>query len=174
MIEISNTLMDRAIVDDDALMELSEALRPSRVERLGGKIVVSPGTGGETGRRNSRISRLLDEYAETHGFESFDSSTGFHLSDGDAPSADHALLKTERWNALTPEERRRLPPLAPDVVVELRSENERGRAAIVEKCERWVAHGVAYVVLLDPFAKTIREWGAAPVGFPDLTGVFDL
>lgn len=174
MIEISNTLMDRAIVDDDALMELSEALRPSRVERLGGKIVVSPGTGGETGRRNSRLTRLLDEYAETHGFESFDSSTGFHVSDGDAPSADHALLKTERWNALTPEDRRKLPPLAPDVVVELRSENDRGREAIAEKCERWVAYGVGYVVLLDPFTKTIREWGVQAPGFPDLTAVFNL
>jgi len=60
---------------------------------------VSPGTGGETGRRNSRLTRLLDEYAETHGFVSFDSSTGFHMPDDDAPSADHALLKNERWTA---------------------------------------------------------------------------
>ena len=174
MIEISSTLMDRAVLDDDALMELSEALRPSRVERLDGKIVVSPGTGGGTGRRNSRITRLLDEYAQGHGFESFDSSTGFHVSGGDAPSADHALVSTERWDALTPEDRRRLPPLAPDVVVELRSESERARETIVSKCERWVAHGVGYVVLIDPFTKTIRKWGAEPAGFPDLSIVFDL
>jgi Uma2 family endonuclease len=67
-----------------------------------------------------------------------------------------------------------LPPLAPDVVVELRSENDRGREAIAEKCERWVAYGVGYVVLLDPFTKTIREWGVQPLGFPDLTAVFNL
>jgi len=174
MIEIPNSLMERALFDDDALIELSRALRPARVERLDGKIVVSPGTGGETGRRNSRLTRLLDEYAETHGFVSFDSSTGFHMPDDDAPSADHALLKNERWDGLTPEQRRKLPPLAPDAVVELCSENERGRPSIVTKCERWFAYGVGYVVLLDPFTEAVREWGVRPPDFPDLSVIFKL
>jgi Uma2 family endonuclease len=174
MIEIPDTLMDRALVDDDALIELSAALRPARVERLDGKIVVSPGTGGETGRRNSRLTRLLDQYAETHDFVSFDSSTGFHMPDHDTPSADHALLRNERWALLSPEEKTKLPPVAPDVIVELCSENERGRTSIVTKCERWFGYGVGYVVLIDPFSQTIRAWGTAPDEFPDLSTILKM
>jgi Uma2 family endonuclease len=174
MIGISGALVDRALVDDDALIELSHALRPSRVERLEGRLLVSPGTGGETGRRNSRLTRLLDEFAEAHGYVSFDSSTGFRMPNGDAPSADGALLESARWEALTSDQRRTLPPIVPDVVVELRSESDRSRSSIVAKCERWFGYGVGCVVLLDPFEATLRIWGAAPASFPDLSSTLHL
>lgn len=33
-------------------------------------------------------------------------------------------VKQERWDALTPEQRRKCPPIAPDFVIELRSETD--------------------------------------------------
>ncbi len=49
----------------------------------------------------------------------FDSSTGFRLPDGSVLSPDASLVELERWQALSPEQRRGFPPLCPDLVVEL-------------------------------------------------------
>jgi len=172
---ISHDLMERALFDDDALIELAAELRPATVERIDGKLVVSPGTGGVTGRINSRLTRILDEYAESHGYASFDSSTGFHMPDHNTPSADHALVTFVRWEALSEQERMKLPPLVPDITVELLSERDRERKEITEKkCERWFTYGVAYVVLVDPFSQALSEWGTAPADFPDLRVLFNL
>ena len=51
----------------------------------------------------------------------FDSSTGFLLPDGSVRSPDASLVRLERWQALTAEQRRGFAPLCPDLVVELAS-----------------------------------------------------
>ena len=51
----------------------------------------------------------------------FDSSGGFRLPDRSVLSPDAAVVRLERWQALTPEQRRSFPPLCPDLVVELAS-----------------------------------------------------
>lgn len=54
----------------------------------------------------------------------FDSSGGFKLPNGDERAPDVSWVKLERWNALTPEEQDKFPPLCPDFVVELMSPND--------------------------------------------------
>ena len=39
-------------------------------------------------------------------------------------SLDAAWVKLERWEALSPEQRQKFPPLDPEFVVELRSAND--------------------------------------------------
>ncbi len=172
------TLIAKAFHDDDALIELSQAFAPATIERIAGQLIVSPGTGGKTGRKNSRLTRILDEYAEAHGYASFDSSTGFHMPDDDAPGPDGALITNERWNQLTEAEKDGLPPLVPDVIVELRSKSQIapkvGIDILWDKCERWHDYKVGYVVLLDPYKRRIDEWGIKPPDFPDLSSIFDL
>jgi Uma2 family endonuclease len=51
----------------------------------------------------------------------FDSSRGFRLADGSVLSPDAAVLSTERWQALSQEQRRGFPPLCPELVIELAS-----------------------------------------------------
>jgi Uma2 family endonuclease len=51
----------------------------------------------------------------------FSSSTVFKLPNGAQRSPDVAWIATNRWEALTPEQRRKFPPIAPDFVIELRS-----------------------------------------------------
>nr|WP_275414314.1 Uma2 family endonuclease [Spirulina major] len=51
----------------------------------------------------------------------FDSSTGFCLSNGAKRSPDASWICRERWESLTPEERRKFAPICPDFVVELLS-----------------------------------------------------
>jgi Uma2 family endonuclease len=54
----------------------------------------------------------------------FDSSTGFKLSNGATRAPDTAWVTNERWNALTPEQRKKFAPICPDFVLELASESD--------------------------------------------------
>ena len=84
-----------------------------------------PPTGGETGNRNSKLNQRLANWSDSDGTGiAFDSSTGFKLPNGADRSPDAAWVKLERWEALTPDQRRKFPPLAPDFVVELRSASD--------------------------------------------------
>ena len=56
---------------------------------------------------------------------SFDSSTGFRLPNGAIRSPDAAWIKTQRWQALTQNQRRSFAPLCPDFVIELRSSSDQ-------------------------------------------------
>ncbi len=97
------------------------AANPEAVLELdaAGHLIHMTPTGGETGARSSRLlMRLLAWADQIGGWQFFDSSTGFRLPDGSVLSPDASLLRLERWQALTPEQRRSFPPLCPDVVLE--------------------------------------------------------
>jgi Uma2 family endonuclease len=118
-----------------------------------GQLIAMTPTGGETSRRNTRLLFRLQAWAERRGgWEVFDSSTGFRLPDGSVLSPDAAVLRLERWQALTPEQRRGFPPLCPDLVVELVSpsvaagfsegvEGPRGSEALRRKMAAYLANG---------------------------------
>ena len=78
-----------------------------------GRLIVMTPTGSETGARNSRLAMRLLLWADRQGgCKVFDSSTGFLLPDGSVRSPDASLVRLERWQALTAEQRRGLPPSA--------------------------------------------------------------
>ena len=89
------------------------AANPEAVLELdaAGHLIHMTPTGGETGARSSRLlMRLLAWADQIGGWQLFDSSTGFRLPDGSVLSPDASLLRLERWQALTPEQRRSFPP----------------------------------------------------------------
>ena len=139
----------------DAVLELDAA---------GNLIHISP-TGGETGARNSRLLiRLLAWADQLGGWQVFDSSTGFRLPDGAVLSPDASLLRLERWQALTPEQRRSFPPLCPDVVVELASPSDQGPravAALRQKMAAYQANGAQLGWLLIPEERAVEVWPVA-------------
>jgi Uma2 family endonuclease len=114
---------------------------PNAVLELGvsGTVIHITPTGGETGVRNSRLLMRLLAWAErTGGWQVFDSSSGFRLPDSSVLSPDVSLLRLQRWDALTPEQRRGFPPLCPDLVVELASASDEGAPAASAACAaRW-------------------------------------
>lgn len=97
---------------------------------------------------------------------------------------DVAYVANARLAALTPQERE-TPPIAPDIVVEVLSPDDR--AADVEDKQRvYLAAGTAMVMMFDPDRRTLDvfEAGAQPqsyvagerfvsVRFPDLTFSLD-
>ena len=136
---------------DEQFYQLCQANRDVRFERTAAAelIVMSP-TGGETGDRNAEIAFQLRAWNKrTQLGKTFDSSTGFKLPNGADRSPDAAWIKLERWEALTPEQRRKFPPLAPDFVVELRSASDELKP-LQDKMKEYRDNGVRLGWLIDP------------------------
>jgi Uma2 family endonuclease len=133
-----------------------------------GQLISLTPTGGETGRRNTRLLTRLQTWADRQGgWEVFASSTGFRLPDGSVLSPDAAAVRLERWQALSAEQRRGFPPLCPDLVVELVSPSDggpRGSEALRRKLAVYLANGAQLGWLLFPEQRVVELWrpGAEP------------
>jgi Uma2 family endonuclease len=131
-----------------------------------GQLITITPTGGETGRRNTRLLTRLQSWADLQGgWEVFDSSTGFRLPDHSVLSPDACVVKQERWQALSPEQRRTFPPLCPDLVIELASASDsgpRGSEALRRKMALYQANGAQLGWLLFPEQRAVEIWPARP------------
>ena len=131
-----------------------------------GQLITMTPTGGETGRRNTRLLTRLQSWADLQGgWEVFDSSTGFRLPDDSVLSPDACVVKQERWQALSPEQRRTFPPLCPDLVIELASASDsgpRGSVALRRKMALYQANGAQLGWLLFPEQRAVEIWPARP------------
>ena len=131
-----------------------------------GQLITMTPTGGETGRRNTRLLTRLQSWADLQGgWEVFDSSTGFRLPDDSVLSPDACAVKQERWQALSPEQRRTFPPLCPDLVIELASASDagpRGSEALRRKMALYQANGAQLGWLLFPEQRAVEIWQARP------------
>jgi Uma2 family endonuclease len=135
-----------------------------------GSLIVMTPTGSETGARNSRLEMRLLLWADRQGgWKVFGSSTGFRLPDDSVLSPDASLVRLDRWQALSPEQRRGFAPLCPDLVVELASPNgaspsdegPRGLAALRSKMASYQANGARLGWLLIPHQKAVEAWPAS-------------
>jgi Uma2 family endonuclease len=136
---------------DEQFYQLCQANRDVRFERTAeGELIVMPPTGGETGDRNSEMNFQLRAWnKQTRLGKVFDSSTGFKLPNGADRSPDAAWVRLERWEALTPEQRQKFPPLAPDFAIELRSATDELKP-LQAKMQEYRDNGVRLGWLLDP------------------------
>jgi Uma2 family endonuclease len=128
-----------------------------------GRLIAMTPTGSETGARNSKLVILLGLAVERSGLplKIFDSSTGFRLPDGSVLSPDVSLLALERWQLLTPEQRRGFAPVCPDLVVELASPSDEGPRALTvlrKKMEIYRANGARIGWLLIPEQQAVEIW----------------
>ena len=135
-----------------------------------GHLIPMTPTGGETSARNQRLGQRLLLWADgagAGGWRVFDSSGGFRLPDGSVLSPDAALVRLDRWQALTAEQRRGFPPLCPDLVVELAStsnQGPRGAEALRRKMDLYQANGAQLGWLLLPEERAVELWRGGAKG----------
>jgi Uma2 family endonuclease len=149
-------------MSDEELVRFCAANDFLRVERdANGEILVMTPAGIKTSRMNSRITRLLDEWAEQDGRGiAVDSNGGFTLPDGSVRAADAAWVHKSRWDALSDADQARFSPLCPDFIIELRSPND-SLAELKQKMAQWIANGVQVGWLIDPENKTVSIYRSA-------------
>lgn len=136
-----------------------------------GQLIVMTPTGSETGARNNELSFQLRLFANASGgWQGFDSSTGFRLPDGSVLSPDASLVRLDRWQALTPEQRRGFAPLCPDLVVEMASasdEGPRGVSSLRQKMDTYRANGAQLGWLLLPEERAVEIWRVGAAATPE-------
>ena len=115
-----------------------------------GELVIMSPTGGETGNRNfDLLGQLWFWNTQKKLGKAFDSSTGFKLPNGATRSPDASWIKMERWDTLTPQQRKKYLPLCPDFAVELVSETDDVED-IQAKMQEYLASGLQLGWLINP------------------------
>lgn len=119
------------------------------------KLIVMAPTGGESGRKNFKLSGQLFVWNErTELGEAFDSSTGYDLTafGGGKPSPDVSWIEKSRLESVNIIG---LIPLVPDFVVELRSETDSLSEA-QKKMRDYQQVKVRMGLLIDPKQKRVE------------------
>lgn len=142
---------------DEQFEKICQANRDLKLERTAkGDLVIMALTGGDTGRRNLRLTGQLWFWNQQSNLgEGFDSSTGFRLPNGAIRSPDAAWVRLDRWQALTSEQRQKFVPLCPDFVVELASPSDEVED-IRKKMQEYLANGLQLGWLIAPATQTVE------------------
>ena len=121
-----------------------------RIERnADGEITIMSPAFADTGNRNFKIAQQVANWSDDDGTgEGFDSSSGFTLPNGATRSPDTSWIQSDRWNALSPEEKTSFAPIVPDFVIELRSSSDTLKS-LQEKMQEYIDQGVRLGLLID-------------------------
>ncbi len=111
---------------DEQFFQLCQENENIRLERTAkGELIIMSPAGGETSNSNAGLTAQIWIWNEQNKLgKVFDSSGGFKLPNGANRAPDAAWVILERWNALTPEQKKKFPPICPDFVVELMSPSD--------------------------------------------------
>jgi Uma2 family endonuclease len=120
-----------------------------------GEVIVMPGTGAQTGRRNANLTYQLMAWTKKNATGvCFDSSTMFALPNTARRSPDASWIRRERWGSLTQRQKERFAPICPDFVVELRSPSDR-LLFLFSKMSEYIANGASLGWLIDPSTRRV-------------------
>ncbi len=149
--------LDTVHLTDEQFYQLCQNNRELQFERTAkGELIIMPPVGGESGNREADLIIDLGIWnRQTALGYTFNSSTIFKLPNGADRSPDAAWIQRERWEALTPEQRRKFPPIAPDFVIELRSVTDN-LETLRQKMEEYLNAGVKLAWLINPQQQQIE------------------
>ena len=111
---------------DEQFFQLCQENENIRLERTAkGELIIMSPAGGETSNSNAGLTAQIWIWNQRNKLgKVFDSSGGFKLPNGANRAPDASWVKLERWDALTPEQKKKFPPICPDFVVELMSPSD--------------------------------------------------
>lgn len=143
--------LDTVHLSDEQFYQLCQNNRDFNFERSArGELIIMPLGGGESGNREADLIADLGIWNRQSNLGyTFSSSTVFKLPNGGDRSPDAAWIRRERYSALTPEERRKFPPIAPDFVIELRSATDN-LEILRAKMQEYMDAGVQLAWLINP------------------------
>jgi Uma2 family endonuclease len=142
---------------DEQFYQLCQKNSDLKFERTStGELIIMPPVGGESGNREAEFIIDLGIWNRQTGLGyTFSSSTIFKLPNGSDRSPDAAWIKKERYSALTPEQKRKFPPIAPDFVIELRSATDDLKT-LRQKMQEYMDAGVKLGWLINPQQQQIE------------------
>ena len=128
------------------------------------ELVIMPPGNPESGSQNSGLTALVYNWSKQDGRGvSFDSSSLFRLPNGAVRAPDASWMARDRWEAVPRSERRRIPDVVPEFVMELRSPSDT-LPDLQRKMAEYMDNGVRLGWLIDPDNKAVYVYrpGAAP------------
>ncbi|KJH71996.1 Uma2 family endonuclease [Aliterella atlantica] len=156
-VSLPPTLQLTIDLTDEQFFQLCQNNGDLKFERTAsGEVLIMPPTGGETSNNNFELSVQLGIWNKQHNLgKGFDSNGGFTLPSGAVRAPDAAWVKLERWQALTPEQRRKFLPLCPDFVVELLSPTDSLKQTQL-KMQEYIDNGALLGWLIDVEARRVE------------------
>jgi Uma2 family endonuclease len=146
-----------AHLTDEQFYQLCLANKDLSLEmNAAGELIIVPPVGGESGNQEAELITDLEIWNRQAKLgKVFSSSTIFILPNGAKRSPDAAWVRLERWEALTPEQRQKFPPLVPDFAIELRSQTDRLKS-LQEKMHEYIENGLRLGWLINPQDATVE------------------
>jgi Uma2 family endonuclease len=153
LLDVSNTRLTVTTAQFNRLCIDNPDLRLELTPDL--ELIVMGPTGGESGRKNFKLSGQLFVWNErTELGEAFDSSTGYDLTafGGGKPSPDVSWIEKSRLEGVNIGG---LIPIVPDFVIELRSATD-SLSETKTKMEKYQRVGVRLGLLINPQNKQVE------------------
>lgn len=123
-----------------------------------GRIIIMPPSGGESSYQSSTVGGLLFIWSrQDKTGMTFDANGGYDLPSGATRAPDASWLRRERWEALTPDQRRKFLPLSPDFLVEVLSPTD-SLAETRRKMEEYIQSGSRLGWLINPRRKQVEVY----------------
>ena len=143
--------LDRVQFTDEQFYQLCLSNPELTIERdAEGRLIVMSPVGGDSGSREMDLGGEVYIWnRQTQLGKVFSSSTLFKLPGGGDRSPDVAWVELSRWEALTPEQRQKFPPIAPDFVIEVRSRSDNLQT-LQDKMLEYLQSGVRLGWLFNP------------------------
>lgn len=150
-----------ARLTDEQFEELCRHNRDLKFEMTDkGELIIVPPTSPESGWRNSDLTTEVNIWSKIDktGIV-FDSSTMFTLPNGAKRSPDVSWMPKEKWETLSPSERRKFSRVVPDFVIKLRSPSDY-LGDVQEKMTEYIENGVRLGWLIDPIERKVYVYRA--------------
>ncbi len=119
-----------------------------------GELIIMPAPGSESSADEGATIGELYVWRRSNGGMSYPSSIGFRLPSGAQRIPDAAWIPQERYDNLTPSERRGTINGSPDFVVEVRSRTDR-LPPFLSKMQEWIDGGARLGWAIDPFNRHV-------------------